>query len=66
MNYRIRKTTELDGSTVFVPQYKKFFIYWDFWEMSFPPHRVFFRTYEWAENFINAQKTKPKDEYYFL
>lgn len=66
MNYRIRKTTDLDGSCIFIPQQKRFFFYWDFWETSFPPHRVFFRSYESAFHFIELQKTKPKDEFYQL
>jgi hypothetical protein len=66
MNYRIKKTTDIEGSIVYIPQYKRFFVYWDYWVMSFPPHRVEFRTYDWAEDFIMVQKKKPKDEYYDL
>lgn len=66
MSYRIKKTTDLDGLFVYIPQYKKFFIYWDFWETSFPPHKIFFRSYELAEKFIKTQIEKPKDEYYTI
>jgi hypothetical protein len=66
MSHRIKKTTDLDGAVIFVPQYKRFFVYWDYWLMSFPPNRVVFRSYTWAEDFIKLQKSKPKDEFYEL
>jgi hypothetical protein len=66
MIYRIKKTTDLDGTVIFIPQFRRLFVYWDFWETSFPPHRVFYRTYELAEHFIKLQRAKPKDEFYLL
>lgn len=66
MKYRIRKTTDLDGSTIFIPQIKRFMFYWDFWETSFPPHKIFFRSFDVAVQFIDRQKTKPKDVFYLL
>ena len=66
MNYRIKKTVDLDGTGIYIPQYQRLFIYWDFWETSFPPHKVFFRSYEMAEHFIRSQQAKPKDEFYYL
>jgi hypothetical protein len=66
MSHRIKKTTDIEGLTIYVPQYKRFFVYWDYWEMSFPPNRIAFRTYAWAKDFIKLQKSKPKDEYYEL
>lgn len=66
MKYRIRKTTDLEGSTIFIPQIKRFMFYWDFWETSFPPHKIFFRSFDAAVQFIDRQKTKPKDVFYLL
>ena len=66
MSHRIKKTTDLDGAVIYVPQFKRFFLYWDYWETSFPPHRVFFRSYDSAVHFIKLQKEKPKDEFYEL
>jgi hypothetical protein len=64
MSHRIKKTTDLDGATIYVPQFKNFGFYWDYWETSFPPHKVFFRSYDMAERFITIQKTKPQDEFF--
>ena len=66
MKYRIKKTTDMDGIPIYVPQFKRFFFFWDFWEVSFPPNKMFFRHYEEAERFISKQRTKPKDEFYYL
>jgi hypothetical protein len=64
MNYRIKETTDLEGGIIFVPQYKKFYIFWDFWETSFPPHKIMFRSYQLAKNFIELQRNKPREKYY--
>jgi hypothetical protein len=66
MKYRIKKTVDLDGLFIYVPQFRWFFLYWNFWEVSFPPHKIFFRNYELAESFIKLQRLKPKDEFYYL
>jgi hypothetical protein len=64
MNYRIKETTDLEGGLIFVPQYSKFFIFWDFWDTSFPPHKIFFRSHQLAKNFIELQRNKPREKYY--
>jgi hypothetical protein len=66
MKYRIKKTTDLDGLFIFLPQFKWFIFYLNFWEVSFPPHKICFRNYEAAESFIKMQRLKPKDEIYYL
>lgn len=66
MKYRIKKTTDLEGFSIYVPQFKRFFFFWDFWEVSFPPHKMSYRRLEDAEQFINKQRVKPKDKFYYL
>lgn len=66
MKYRIKQTTDIEGSPIYVPQYKRFFIFWDYWDTNFPPHRIFFRSYSLADNFIQIQRTKPKDRFFLL
>lgn len=64
--YRVKRTTDLDNMSLYIPQYFKFMIYWDFWDTNFPPHRIDFRSYEEAVSFIERQKKKPQDEFYYL
>jgi hypothetical protein len=66
MKYRIKKIVDFDGIYIYRPQFRNIFIYWDFWELSFPPHKVQFRNFQSAEEFIKMQKVKPKDEHYYF
>jgi hypothetical protein len=66
MKYRIKKTIDIGGCPQFIPQFKKFGIYWDFWEVNFPPHKISLGFKEDAERFIQRQKQKPKDEFFYL
>jgi hypothetical protein len=56
MKFRIKQTVDLDGSIIYIPQFRKFRLYWDFWKMNFPPCQIAFRDKEDAENFINKQR----------
>jgi hypothetical protein len=64
--YRVKRTTDLDNMFLYIPQHFKFMMYWDFWDTNFPPHRMGFRSYEEAVAFIERQKKRPQDKFYYL
>jgi hypothetical protein len=65
-NYRIVEQQNINGNIVFVPQLRKFFIFWfPYMEMSVFPKRVEFETIESARKFLNRQIQKPEEKVYY-
>lgn len=66
MKYRIVEKSDLSGEICFFPQYKKFFIWWNFMEIEVFPKIVKFYSLESATRFIKKQLNKPKEKIYFV
>jgi hypothetical protein len=58
--YRILEKTDVTGVRIFIPQYKKFFIFWCFYEVDFFPKLMKFFDLDSAKEFLKKQiKHKP-------
>lgn len=66
MKYRIIERTNFSGDAIFVPQYKKFFFWFDFWSFDFPPSGIKYHSLESATKFIKKQISKPKEKIYYI
>jgi len=66
MKYRIIEKSDLTGEICFFPQYKKFFIWWNFIEVEVFPKIVKFYSLESATKFIKKQLNRPKEKIYFV
>jgi hypothetical protein len=66
MKYRIVEKPDLSGEICFFPQYKKFFVWWNFMEIEVFPKIVKFYSLESATRFIKKQLNKPKEKIYFV
>jgi hypothetical protein len=55
MKYRILEKTDLSGVRVFVPQYRKFFMFWYFYEMEIFPKMIKFFDLDSAKEFLKKQ-----------
>jgi hypothetical protein len=66
MKFRIVERSNFSGDLVFYPQYKKYFMWWDFWDFDFPPKRIEFYSLESATKFIKKQQNRPKENIYYL
>jgi len=66
MKYRIVEKPDLSGEICFFPQYKKFFMWWNFMEIEVFPKIVKFYSLESATRFIKKQLNKPKEKIYFV
>jgi hypothetical protein len=66
MKYRIVEKPDLSGEICFFPQYKKFFIWWNYVEMEIFPKVIKFYSLESATKFIKKQLNKPKEKIYFV
>lgn len=66
MKYRIIEKSDLTGEICFFPQYKKFFVWWNFIEVEVFPKIVKFYSLESATKFIKKQLNRPKEKIYFV
>lgn len=55
MKYRILEKTDLSGVRVFIPQYRKFFMFWYFYEMEIFPRMIKFFDLDSAKDFLKKQ-----------
>lgn len=56
MKYRILEKTDISGLRVFIPQYRKFFIFWCYYEMEIFPRRIKFFDIDSTREFLKKQK----------
>lgn len=65
--YRILEKSDIKGEVCFIPQYRKFWMWMNFYEMDCFPKLIKFYTLVGAKDFILKQKmsTKPKIHYVF-
>jgi hypothetical protein len=66
MRYRIVEKADLTGEICYFPQYKKFWIYWNFMEMDVFPRVIKFHSLESARKFIDKQLRSPKYKYHYI
>ena len=66
MKYRILEKADLNGEMVFIPQYKKLFMWMNFMDFDFPPRQVKFHSLESSTKFIQKQIKKPKDKVVYI
>lgn len=66
MKYRVLEKADLSGEICFFPQYKKFFLWWGFYDFDFPPKIIKYYSLESAKKFIQKQTNKPKSKIYFI
>lgn len=66
MKYRIVEQLDLSGEVCFFPQYKKFFIWWNFMEMEIFPKMIKFYSLESATKFIKKQLKTPEKKFYYI
>lgn len=65
-NHRIVEQQNISGNIVFVPQERKFVLFWvPFMEMTMFPRRIEFETIESARKFLNRQVQKPKERIHY-
>jgi hypothetical protein len=66
-NYRIIEEQNIGGNDVFIPQQRKFLLFWfPFMEMNVFPRRIEFESIENAKRFLQRQIDKPKVTIYYL
>lgn len=64
---RIKETQTFEGNTIYFPQYKKWFFWFNFWDLTdFPPKCVKYYNIKHARSFIIDQKNKLKDKYHYI
>jgi hypothetical protein len=66
MKYRVVEKSDLTGELCFFPQYKKFFIWWNFVEMEMFPKVIKFYSLESATKFIKKQFKNPERKIYYI
>jgi hypothetical protein len=64
--FRIIEKIDLNGDLVFTPQYQKFLLWFDFWNVDFPPSVVKFHNFQSAKEFIQKQISKPKNKIHYI
>lgn len=65
--YRIVEQQNINGNIVFVPQQKKFILFWiPFMETNMFPRKIEFETFENAKRFLDRQIEKPKEKFYYF
>jgi hypothetical protein len=62
---RIVEKVDVSGEITFIPQYKKLFFWFDFWNFEFPPSPIKFYSLSAAKEFIRKQLNKPKDKIHY-
>ncbi len=62
MKYRIIEKSDISGEICFFPQYRKYFIWFNFMEIEIFPKVVKFYSLESATKFITKQLNKPKEK----
>jgi hypothetical protein len=53
--YRILERTDISGVRVFIPQYRKLFRFWCYYEMEIFPRMIKFFDIDSAKEFLNKQ-----------
>lgn len=66
MKHRIVEKPDLTGEVCFFPQYKRFFIWWNYVEMEMFPRLIKFHSLESATKFVKKQLNSPKEKIYFI
>ena len=62
MKYRILEKADLNGEMVFIPQYKKMFMWMNFMEFEIFPKQIKFHSLESSIKFIQKQIKSPKEK----
>lgn len=63
--YRIIEKLDLSGDVCFIPQYRKFLFWLNFYDLDCFPKLIKFHSLESAENFIRIQSKKYKQQVYY-
>lgn len=66
MKYRILEKADLSGEICFFPQYKKWFLWFNFMEMEVFPKMVKFHSLESATKFIKKQLNNPEKKIHYV
>lgn len=67
MRLRIKQTCSIDGECVYFPQYKRWFIWWNFWDFTeIPPKCVKFYNIQSAQLYALNYKKRPKDNIHYI
>jgi len=66
MKYRILERADLSGEICFFPQYRKWFLWFNFMEMEVFPKMVKFHSLESAKKFIKKQLNSPKKKIHYV
>jgi hypothetical protein len=63
MKLRVKQTCNIDGECVYFPQYKRWFIWFNFWDFTeMPPKCIKFYNLQSAKLYVLRQADKPKDK----
>jgi len=66
MRYRILEKADLSGEICFFPQYRKWFLWFNFMEMEVFPKMVKFHSLESAKKFIKKQLNNPEKKIHYV
>lgn len=64
--FRILEKTDISGDICFFPQYQKFFIWFNFYEMEVFPKVIRFYSLNTAKDFIEKQKQSPSVKIHYI
>jgi len=64
--FRILEQKNFIGETCFIPQYRKFFIWFSFYDFDSLPKLIKFYSFSSAKEFINVQNLSGKPKIHYL
>ncbi len=66
MKYRIIEKADLNGEIYFFPQYRRFFVWFNFMEMEVFPKIIKFHSLESATKFVRKQLNNPEKKIHYV
>lgn len=64
--FRIVEKQDVSNEVIYVPQYKKYFMWWNFMQMEIFPKIITFYSFDSAKKFIHTQMSKPDEKYHYF